>query len=138
MNLSINVNGSFVKSLLLSASDKIQIDTFQMLCPGANAKISFSINGAINENFYLDYITVNAKAPLTYSGDQYTFRFKDEAGSGNNIQFNLSGAQNAKLWDVTTIGAYKSSQIKITFSAMPLLPASLSSLRILKLLHLSL
>ncbi len=108
VNLSINVNGSFVKSLLLSASDKIQIDTFQMLCPGANAKISFSINGAINENFYLDYITVNAKAPLTYSGEQYTFRFKDEAGSGNNIQFNLSGAQNAKLWDVTTIGAYKS------------------------------
>jgi hypothetical protein len=107
VNLMIAVNGNFVKSVALNKSDKHQVDSISMLCPGANSSISFSINGNITDNFYLDYITVNGKSPLTYSGAQFNFRFKDEAGTRNNIQFNLSGAQNAKLWDVTTIGAYK-------------------------------
>ena len=106
-SLSISVNGGFVKSLVLNSSDKFQVDTIAMSCPPLNSNISFTINGSITENFYLDYVTVNGKSPLTYTGSQFSFRFKDEAGTRNNIQFNLGGAVNAKLWDVTTTGAFK-------------------------------
>ncbi|MCE2962507.1 MAG: type IX secretion system sortase PorU [Chitinophagales bacterium] len=112
VSLFISVNNSFVKSIALNASDKYQVDTIQLPCPGANPTISFAINGSINDNFYLDFITVNGKSPLTYSGSQFNFRFKEEVGTRNNIQFNLSGAQNAKLWDVSTIGSFKNVTTK--------------------------
>ncbi|MBL7788801.1 MAG: type IX secretion system sortase PorU [Chitinophagales bacterium] len=111
-SLTIAVNNGFVKSQSLSPSDKYQVDTLQIPCPGSNSTISFSINGSMNENLYLDFITVNGKAPLVYSGVQFNFRFKEEVGTRNNIQFNLSGAQNAKLWDVTTIGSFKNLTTK--------------------------
>lgn len=111
-NLSIAVNGNFVKTISLTASDALQIDTLLVLCPGANPTVSFSINGNIKENFYLDFISVNGKAPLTYEGNQFNFRFKDERGSGNNIQFNLSNANNAKVWEVSTIGAFKAVGVR--------------------------
>lgn len=103
--LQVNINGLTAKTILLSPSDAVQQDSFLVLCPGSDAKISFTILGTISENFYLDYITVNAKANLNYSGKQFNFRFKEEIN--NIIQFNLSGANSAKLWEVGTVGAFK-------------------------------
>lgn len=105
--LSISVNGSAIKSFSISPTTYSKVDTFSMICPGSESTISFTVNGAITENFYLDYVTVNAKSNLNYSGKQFDFRFKDDRGTGNKIQFNLSGANNAKVWDVTNIGAFK-------------------------------
>lgn len=99
--LSILINGNTVKNLNLTSSFKYQIDSFKLLCPGSGAKIKFTTPTTIASNFYVNYIAVNAKANLTYSNTQFNFRIKNGIGSPDNYQLNISGAGNAKIWDVT-------------------------------------
>lgn len=99
--LNISVNGTNVKNINLNTSFKNQVDSFKMLCPGSGSKIKFSIPFAISTNFYLNYIAINAKSNLTYSGAQYNFRIKNGIGTPDNYQLNITGATNAKIWDVT-------------------------------------
>ena len=51
---------------------------------------------------WMDYIALNARRNLVFSGGQMAFRDPESAGIGNIAQFNISGASSSVvLWDVT-------------------------------------
>ncbi|MEE4255511.1 MAG: type IX secretion system sortase PorU [Bacteroidales bacterium] len=51
---------------------------------------------------WMDYIALNARRNLVYSGGQMAFRDPESAGTGNIAQYNISGASSSVvLWDVT-------------------------------------
>lgn len=102
----IDINGQSVKSQPLSPNDDLITDTFRTLCPGSNATIGFTISSSIEQNFYLDYIRVNTKANLAYSGKQFNFRFRDNIGlsSIQQAQFSSNGF---RVWNVSDIRSIK-------------------------------
>lgn len=51
---------------------------------------------------YIDFIELNALAPLAYPGGQWTVRNTQRLGSGNRCCFSASGSgADLKVWDVT-------------------------------------
>lgn len=57
---------------------------------------------------WLDFITVNARQNLTYSGSQLMFRDLQSVGTNNVTQFNLqSSYPDVQVWDITNINQAK-------------------------------
>ena len=51
---------------------------------------------------YIDFIELNALAPLSYPGGQWTVRNTQRVGTGNRCRFAATGnGANLKVWDVT-------------------------------------
>ncbi|HOZ15940.1 MAG TPA: type IX secretion system sortase PorU [Tenuifilaceae bacterium] len=64
---------------------------------------------------WLDFITINAKQTLSYSGNQLMFRDIQSVGSGKVSQFTIQNVNsNTKVWDVTNINATKQVQTLLT------------------------
>lgn len=63
---------------------------------------------------WLDFITINARQTLYYSGVQLTFRDMQSVGSGRVAQFTLQNANsNTKVWDITDINQTKQVQTQL-------------------------
>ena len=52
---------------------------------------------------YLDYIEINGRVPLAFSGGQREVR--NERCVGHNVRYQCSGLTNQRVWDVTVSGA---------------------------------
>ena len=58
---------------------------------------------------WLDYLTLNTRSRLRYSGQQMNFRDVESLGEGNIGQFNIqTNGENIKVWEVTDIHNVKS------------------------------
>lgn len=88
----------------LSSGDSYNtfIETFT---PRTNSTIALTCSFRPTENNavgYLDFIELNALAPLSYPGGQWTVRNTQRVGTGNTCRFAATGSgANLKVWDVT-------------------------------------
>ena len=66
-------------------------------------KITLAYNGSGDPaaKGYLDYLELNARRQLRFSGNQLAFRSLDNIAPGAISQFELSNAAGATIWDVT-------------------------------------
>lgn len=113
-SLNIGINGIPVKIKALSPNHREVDDTFQTLCPGANATMDFTIPSTITENFYLDYISVNSKGNLSYTGQQFNFRFKEGLGISNIQQAQFSTNGGFRVWNVSNIRSINNMTLNST------------------------
>ena len=78
------------------------IETFT---PRASSTITLTCTFRPIENNavgYIDFIELNALAPLSYAGGQWTVRNTQRLGTGNRCRFAASGSgADLKAWDVT-------------------------------------
>ncbi len=61
--------------------------------------------GESTANGYLDYIELNASAPLTFGGGQSIVRC--EQGIGRTVQYRLGGTASPRVWDVSRMNAVR-------------------------------
>lgn len=70
----------------------------------SNIALDIEFEKADNSSLgWLDYIELNTTRNLSFSSGQIGFRSLSSVGSGNISQFNVSGASNANIWDVSDI-----------------------------------
>ncbi|MCG8698214.1 MAG: type IX secretion system sortase PorU [Bacteroidales bacterium] len=84
--------------------------------PGAGVSLKLNYTGSgISDAAYLDYITLNAKIKLKYSGSgEYYFRSTD-ALNDSISQFQVSDLPaNAVIWDITSINNVQKLPISFT------------------------
>jgi hypothetical protein len=112
-NLNVGVNNIVAKTIALTESRYLIVDSFKIPCPGPNARFTMDVNSPITENLYLDYITVNTKAELRYTGNQFSFRFKD-AGVADFRQAQFAGNTNFRVWNVSDIQNIRNVQLNST------------------------
>ncbi len=66
-----------------------------------NVDIVFNKSTASSEA-WIDYITINTRAKLVYTGKQLNFRDKNSVKKGNIAKFGISGANsNVLVWDIS-------------------------------------
>lgn len=100
---SVTHNG-ITRNLYLSADTKHKIfyETFGSSAGGA---LTFDIRyqgGGNQAAGYLDFIEANINTPLTYPGQQFTFRSKTVTPANNVFLFTISNTpDNLIVWDVT-------------------------------------
>lgn len=63
------------------------------------------VPGESTANGYLDFIELNAYAPLTYSGGQMMVR--NERGIGHIVGYRLGGGATPRVWDVSDISTVR-------------------------------
>lgn len=102
----VNIGDSFLSSVSNNNTDywfrsSTMNGTFTATTSNINAMVSYT-QGAPDANGWLNYIEVNAKRNLIFSGQQMQFRSLDSWGAGNISQFTISAANsNLLIWDVT-------------------------------------
>ena len=98
--LSISIDGTTIKTINLLQDNKMQYDSIKISCPSSTPIIAFTISSPITSEFYLDFIEVNTKATLNFSGSQYNFRIKDGFNTGDIKQVQIANG-SYKVWNVT-------------------------------------
>ncbi len=81
-----------------------KIDEFSVNSAGSDEvdlKISYNKYTASSEG-WLDFITINAKRQLVFTGNQMRFRNTESVGIGNVGQFTISNTDGTtRIWDIT-------------------------------------
>ena len=111
-NYEITHNNSLIGSANFNpaATDSYSRTGFTSL-PGSFAPSSgtFQLQVKFNRSnpadyAYLDYIEINARSFLRFSGNQFEFRDKQSVGSGNVSNFRIENfPNNASVWEVTDL-----------------------------------
>ncbi len=81
--------------------------------PSSSFNITITKNTAGCEG-WLDYIELNAKRYLQFSGSQMIYRNADGTGPGQVIKYQLSNANNVRVWDVTDHQNVTNQQFSLT------------------------
>lgn len=108
--VQISVNNQLVKTINPIGSNELIVDTIRMTCPGPNSKLNFSVTSPITDNFYLDYVVVNASSELRYQGQQFSFRFKQLGSDFYQAQI-ATPASGLRVWNVTDIENIRNVQL---------------------------
>ena len=75
---------------------------FNAVSPTLSFNLSFNRNGMASANSWFDFIRVNVRRNLVFSGTSMFFRDVNSIGAGNVSQFTLSSANpNVEIWEVT-------------------------------------
>jgi hypothetical protein len=110
-NFQVSVNQTSIGSLQM-AGTSLSSETLPYAQPDdeilsftATADVK-SITMQYNKNnasaqAWLNFITLNARSPLTLSSNSLIFRDQRTVGAGNISEFRIAGAQNAVVWDIT-------------------------------------
>lgn len=106
-NASLNGNtvGSAVFSLPTTGDNVMNLNSLEhsVACNSQIANVTVTFNPADAGSVgYLNYIELNGRSGLTFSGDQFTFRDWQSVGAGKVANYQLQGANsNTRVWDVT-------------------------------------
>ena len=107
---SLNINGNtdnvlipFVTGSFEDTEAYSALSNLSFLSASSLINVNISYNLPISTSIgWLDYIEINAKRNLRFSGTQMSFRSVESVGSGKTSQFTLSNSNNSiKVWDVT-------------------------------------
>lgn len=67
----------------------------------ANVRLVYQPSGSSGTG-YLNFIEINTRRPLSFTGSQLLFRDLNSVGSGNNASFSIGNASGStQVWDVT-------------------------------------
>ncbi|MBN2748234.1 MAG: type IX secretion system sortase PorU [Bacteroidales bacterium] len=113
-SFSISQNGVSVGTIWLSGvsvgdelSDFMSVKTemFSSTLQAGNLELSLSFNKpSPSSSGWLDYLSVNARQQLVFTGSPLLFRDTQTVGTGNTTKFSLSGTTaQTKIWDITSI-----------------------------------
>jgi hypothetical protein len=76
---------------------------FTASSPSVNLTLSFNRNGMASANSWLDYIRLNVRRNLIFSGNSLFFRDINSVGAGNVSEFTLtSNNSNIEIWEITS------------------------------------
>ncbi len=100
-NLVYAANISTVNNYIYSLYARTHSNRSVFLSNANNIDINFSIiNTSSTAESWLDYITLNARCQLIFTGGQMPFSDSRSLGQGT-AGYNLSNANNLSVWDVT-------------------------------------
>ncbi len=113
-NYSVSVNNVNIGSISLTGVNigddeadffSVRQQSFSTPAPSGNLSLALTYNKPSSAaNGWLDYITVNSRQLLTYSGKQLIFRDYKSKGVGKVTQFSVQNAPSTLLlWDVSNI-----------------------------------
>lgn len=109
--LSMKINGQTVQSNNLSTNlgtkvvYYVDVSPTFIIVPGTpNLNITFNYNPSGNGSAYVDYVEMNYKSPLKFSGTELTFRNWKSAAlpATSKAGYTISNAPSGlKVWDIT-------------------------------------
>lgn len=112
-NFVFTANDELLKTQFLGATEagytadfaKESIMTANYMSNGDAININLTYNRASSAQIgWLDYIAINVRRHLTFTGGQMAFRDQFSVGEGNVAQFEITNLpNNAEVWDVTHI-----------------------------------
>jgi len=110
-NITLNgapiINRSFGQATVGSRFVTHQNLTWQGDLNSSSANFNITFTPALTDSRgYLDYIAINGRGALQFTGDQFTFRDWQTTGAGKIAQYVLQNANDfTQVWDVTTPNA---------------------------------
>ena len=110
-SFQVSVNGAALGSLQMAATSlssetlpyaQPQDEIFDFIPSGNVNAVTLRYNkNAPSAQGWLNFITLNARSPLTLNASSLIFRDRQSFGTGNVAEFRIANAQNARVWDVT-------------------------------------
>lgn len=98
---SFNLAGLGSSSYPPFATSGRQQGSISLTSPALNVQVSFNNTSSAAEG-YLNYIKVQGRRNLVYSGTSFAFRDSRTVGAGNITEFTIQGNNtNTLIWDVT-------------------------------------
>lgn len=100
---SVNINLDPVGSSSYASKAAIKAVTHSFVPSGNNINVSLTyLKPTASAQGWLDYLEINVRRQLTYTGNYMSFRDINSVGAGNIAQFTVNNAQGIQaLWDVT-------------------------------------
>lgn len=104
-SITLNINDENIDTKESSGSADARYKLFKnnIQLNGSTLDLKLKYNGAgANDRIYLDYVTINARSKLVFSGSSLAFQDVKSAGAGKVAEFKLSSAGNSvQIWNVT-------------------------------------
>lgn len=96
-----NTNVSTVNNYIYALHARNYTNKVGLLTSGNNISVDIAYsNSSSTAEAWLDYITVNARCQLVFTGGQMSFRDAKTWGQGT-ATYQLSSANNVTIWDIT-------------------------------------